>query len=109
MFVTYRKPNDDLPSKEWPITREVQVSGVQSAKFHLRHAKTSTLYAVVAGAYQTLQMFSFSVSWPHGSDITGPDRLVLAFETKEEAGEEGGGRRRRKRLFCTECLQKLVL
>lgn len=91
VFVTFRKETDDLPSKEWPISREVSVSPVASSKFHLR-SKTSTFYAVVAGAYKTLQMFAFSVTWPHGSDITGPERLVLALDTKEEAGAWLAGR-----------------
>ncbi|KAL4514332.1 hypothetical protein Ndes2526B_g03998 [Nannochloris sp. 'desiccata'] len=84
-FATYRKDNDDSPSKVWPITKTVTVTPVEDHEYHLRHANTSTLWAVAAGAYDKKHMWGFTVNW--SATVGGPDKLPLAFESKDEAEE----------------------
>jgi hypothetical protein len=84
-FATYRKDTDDSPSKVWPITKTVTVTPVADHEYHLRHANTSTLWAVAAGAYDKKHMWGFTVTW--SATVGGPDKLPLAFESKEEAEE----------------------
>jgi hypothetical protein len=84
-FATYRKETDDSPSKVWPITKNVTVTPVEDHEYHLRHANTSTLWAVAAGAYDKKQMWGFTVNW--SATVGGPDKLPLAFETKDQAEE----------------------
>jgi hypothetical protein len=82
-FVTYRKETDEYPSKTWPINNSITLSPVQDRKYHVRHAKTSTLWAVATAAYDTKHMWGFTVAW--AALVGGPDKLTVAFETKEEA------------------------
>jgi Protein ENHANCED DISEASE RESISTANCE 2, C-terminal/START domain len=84
-FATYRKDTEDSPSKVWPITGTVTITPVEDHEYHLRHAKTSTLWAVAAGAYDKKQMWGFTVNW--SATVGGPDKLPLAFESKDEAEE----------------------
>lgn len=84
-FVTYRKDTDDSPSKVWPITKNVILSAVEDHEYHLRHANTSTLWAVAAGAYTKKHMWGFTVTWT--ALVGGPDKLALAFDTKDDAEE----------------------
>lgn len=83
VFVTFRKDTDEYPSKTWPINNSISVSPVQDRKYHVRHAKTSTLWAVATAAYDTKHMWGFTVTW--AALVGGPDKLTVAFEIKEEA------------------------
>ncbi|KFM23600.1 hypothetical protein F751_2859 [Auxenochlorella protothecoides] len=89
-LVTYRKETDEAssggmtPSKVWSLSRDVSLTPVDRHTFKLRHAKTSTLWAVTAKAYDAKDMWGFSVKWPN-SGIIGQDHLVLAFEEEREA------------------------
>jgi hypothetical protein len=85
-FVTYRKQTDDTPSKVWAITSDVGLSPVTDrSDYHLRHAGTSTLWAVARGAYDVKRMWTFTITW--AGRAGGPDKLTLALESKEEADE----------------------
>ena len=84
-FVTYRKDTDDSPSKVWPISKNITLSPVEDHEYHLRHANTSTLWAVAAGAYEKRHMWGFTVNW--SALVGGPDKLALAFDTKDDAEE----------------------
>lgn len=84
-FVTYRKDTDDSPSKVWPITKDVTLTPVGDHDYNMRHAGTSTLWAVARGAYDKLHMWGFSVTW--SGTVSGPDKLALAFETRDDADE----------------------
>lgn len=85
VFATYRKDTDESPSKVWAISKEVTLTSVQEHKYHIRHAKTSTLWAVAAGAYDTKHMWGFTITWT--VLVGGVDKLALAFDTKEMADE----------------------
>ncbi len=56
-FYTYRKLGaNDTPSRSFPILSSCTVSDVAAKHCHLRSAKTSTLWAVAARAYETVEM-----------------------------------------------------
>ncbi|KAK2077069.1 hypothetical protein QBZ16_004702 [Prototheca wickerhamii] len=76
-LVTYRKETDDSPSKVWPLSSDVALTPVTASHFKLRHAKTSTLWAVTAKAYDSVEMWTFTIRWPN-SGVIGQDHLVLA-------------------------------
>lgn len=83
MFATYRKDNDDSPSKMWSITKETTLSPIEKNEYNLRHPGTSTLWALASGSYDVKEMHAFTVSF---SGIIGTqEKLVLAFDTIEQA------------------------
>jgi hypothetical protein len=84
-FVTYRKEFDESPSKMWPVTREVGVTPVELGEYHLRHAGTSTLWALARGAYDNKRMWGFTITWT--GLVNGQEKLSLAFETEDTAQE----------------------
>lgn len=88
VFATYRKEQDDSPSKVWSVTKDVMVSDVVASEFHLRHAGTSTFWAVARGAYDTKLMWAFTVTW---SSVLSTDKLTLAFSTEKKANEWHAG------------------
>ena len=47
-FVTYRKDTDESPSKVWQITKDASISAIAAHEYHLRHAGTSTIWAVAS-------------------------------------------------------------
>lgn len=88
VFATFRKETDESPSKVWSVTKDVVVSEVAGSEFHLRHAGTSTFWAVARGAYDTKKMWAFTVTW---SSVLSTDKLTLAFETEARAKEWHAG------------------
>lgn len=84
-FVTYRKDKDESPSKVWPITKEVTLTPITHAEYHLRHAGTSTLWAVATSAYDKVKWWGFTIGWV--GVVGGPDKLTLAFEDRATAEE----------------------
>ena len=88
VFATFRKEKDESPSKVWSVTKDVVVSEVAGSEFHLRHAGTSTFWAVARGAYDTKKMWAFTVTW---SSVLSTDKLTLAFETEARAKEWHAG------------------
>ncbi|KDD73277.1 hypothetical protein H632_c2351p0, partial [Helicosporidium sp. ATCC 50920] len=73
-----------LPSKVWQLSPDTIVGEVKQQEYHVRHARTSTLWAVATKAYDSQKMWAFQVTWPR-SGILIPDELVLAFEKESEA------------------------
>eukprot|EP00887_Chlorella_sp_A99_P003751 scaffold7.g3751.t1 len=79
-LVTYRKADDDAPSKVFALSRHATLTESVEQTFRMRHAKTSTLYAVAAGAYDSVVMHGFTIHFGSG------ERLAVAFPSAEEAG-----------------------
>lgn len=103
VLCTYRKETDEVPSKTWPVSREMAIGDVSSSKYHLRHPNTSTLMAVARGAYEELDMWAFTLTWPSTSSFLGSDSLTLAFDSKEKAEEW-----RRSFMQASEAMEPLV-
>lgn len=70
----------------WPLSKDVTLTPIQETKCHLRKPGASTLWAVARGAYDDVQQFAFTISWPHGG-VFGTDELCVAFDTRENAEE----------------------
>lgn len=87
-FATFRKESDEAPSKVWPVTKDVVVTDVAGSEYHVRHPGVSTFWAVARGAYETRNMWSFTVTW---SSMLAADKLTLAFDTEARALEWHAG------------------
>lgn len=84
VFATFRKEQDDAPSKVWSVTKDVVVTPVKGCEYHLRKPGTSTFWAVASGAYDKIQMWGFCVTW---SSVMSSDKLTMAFESEDMATE----------------------
>ncbi|GMH36538.1 hypothetical protein BSKO_04406 [Bryopsis sp. KO-2023] len=83
-FETYRQESDPKPSSVWPLHPKCEVTPLDRKELTIRAKGRSTIVALVAGKYEKLDGYSFSVLWP-ASHATKTSRVVLGFEEETTA------------------------
>lgn len=83
-FETFRQETDPKPSSVWPLHPHCDVTRLEKKELTIRAKGRSTFVALVAGKYEKLDGYCFSVLWPH-THATKTSRVVLGFEEETTA------------------------
>jgi len=86
-FNSFRQSEDEQPSAVYPLHARCEVSGLEQRDILVRAKGKSTFVALVAGKYEKIDGFQFSIVWPGqtASRSSKNVRLVLGFESETTA------------------------